>query len=357
MGRKKNLDLKLVDRYLATANPIFDCIPIKATFTFSELGKTEMEELAEFANVEDGRIERWLLVPDCMPLGALGLAVQRAFGLTPYAFSPSFLLTPEEQSGLFPTLDDALKAGGSIFDNPYDGEYSNDLFDVADESRIFVPSFSDSMVLQPHVSYKDAQKRINEEIGDLRKEGLTLEDGRHVDFKDAPGNPHILYEKTKDKEFDWSDELCKHIEIKDLLIKQGTTRPDFKKRFVGYRNTAAGGRKKGQPFCYKVQMVSFFDTDPAFTFDIERPRDVSELIDGDYLTLEDYMESIHFVSHCLSPDCILKKGYNLYGFNEDTYHSFIMLLHSPMRDSILSDAVRSGWNEPTMDLKKIFRNQ
>lgn len=355
MGKKNNLDFKLVEKYCTTANPIFDIIPIKATFTFSQLSEPDIEDLEEFANVEDGRIERWLLIPDCMPLGTLGFAVQRAFGLTPYAFTPSFLLPQNEQSLIFPSLDDALRACGSIFDNPFDEEYFNDLVCSAGESGIFVPNFSQSMMLQPHISYEEAQKRVNDEVSDLRKNGIVLDDGRHSEIFLLAGSPDYLFEKTKDKEFDWSDELCKHIEIKDLLIPEGRPRPDFKKRFVGQRNTATGGRKKGQPFCYSVSMASFFEDEVAFVFTIERPKNIESLIDEGYLSLEEYLDSLHFVSHYLMPDCICKKGYDLFGFNEEAYHSFIMLLHSPVRESVLAEAVKGGWREPTMDLKKIFR--
>lgn len=355
MGKKNNLDFRLVEKYCTTANPIFDVIPIKATFTFSLLSDADIKDLEEFANVEDGKIERWLLIPDCMTLGTLGFAIQRAFGLTPYAFSPAFLLSQSEQSLVFPSIDDALCACGSIFDNPFDEDYFNDLVSCAAESRIFVPNFSQSMMLQPHISYEEAQKKVEDEVVELRKRGIDTEDGAHKEFSSLPGSPNCLYEKTKDKEFDWSDELCKHIEIKDLLIQQGRPRPDFGKRFQGQRNTAVNGRKKGQPFCYNVCMASFFEDEVAFTFTLERPKSIEPLIDEGYLSLEDYLESLHYVSRNLMPDCICKKGYDLFGFNEEAYHSFIMLLHSPLRESVQTEAAKGGWREPTMDLKKIFR--
>lgn len=351
---KSNPDLDLIDRYCLNMNPLFNVVPIKATFRFSQLDSNELGDLEEFANVENGRIERWLLVPDCISLGVLGFTVQRAFGLTPFAFSPSFLLPPDEQKALFPTLEDALLACGSIFDNPFDYDYFEELQMLALADREFVPKMTSSMLSLPTISYEKARKKVREEVKDIRKNGLEI-DGKIVPFEKLGGSPSILAEKTKHLDFDWSDELCKFIEVKDALIPEGSPRPRFSKRFTGQRMTSLTGKRKGYPFAHKLLLCTFFEDEASFVFEVERPKDISELFNDDFVTLESYLDSINFVSREMRADCICKKGYDLFCFDEMSYYQFIMLLHSPMRDTIIKEAQDSGWSEPNMELKRIFR--
>lgn len=353
--KSRNLDLKLIDRYFLTANPIYDVTPLKVSYTFSSLGESEMEDLKEFANVEDGKIERWLLVPDCISLGTLGYVVQRAFGLSPFAFTPSPLLCEEEQQLLFPTLKSQLEACGSIFDDPFDIDYYSTLIDAAASSPNDVPHPQVAMMMEPGISYEDAQKSVWEEVGDIARKGFVF-GGRKMSLLDDL-NLASLNGVTKNEDYDWSDELCKHIELKDALLREDARRPDFQKRFKGQRYTLTSGRRKGNPFCYKLLIESFFEDDPAFLFEVVRPSSVKSLLDDGYITLESYMESVQFVSRNFVPDCICKKGYNLFGDSEEAYHAFIMLLHSPFNDGVIYEARKGGWTEPTMDLKKIFRGK
>lgn len=352
-AKSRNLDLKLIDKYFLTANPIYDVIPLKVSYTFSQLGEGEMEDLEEFANVEEGKIERWLLVPDCISLGTLGYVVQRAFGLSPFAFTPSPLLKEEEQELLFPTLKSQLDACGSIFDNPFDLDYYSKLVDAACSSRIDVPHPQIAMMLESSFSYEEAQKNVWDEVGEKAQKGFVI-DGKKYTLSDRV-NLSSLNGVTKNKEYDWSDELCKHLELKDTLLREDARRPDLEKRFKGQRSTLTEGRKKGSPFTYELLIDSFFEDEPAFLFEVVRPSSVRSLIDDGYITLESYMESIQYVSKNFVPDCICKKGYDLFGDSEEAYHAFIMLLHSPFNEPVIYEARRGGWKEPTMDLKKIFR--
>ena len=355
MGKKKNnLDLALIDKYCLSSSPLYDVVPLKVTYTFTELDENELKDLEEFANIEGGKIERWLLVPDCISLGVLGFVIQRAFGLTPYAFNSSFLMDEEEQAKLFPTLEKALLYCGSVFDNPMETEYLDDLYDLAAIDKNFVPSIPMAMMIPPAVTYEKAQETVKKETEKIRKKGVEI-DGTVYRLDGVGGALSALYEKTPTKDFDWCDELIKTLELKDVLIPQGKKRPDFSKRFNGQRSTTQKGRKKGQPFCYRLYMHSFFENDPAFVFEVERPSSIEPLVEEGYVTLEDYLDSIRFVSREIKADCIYKKGYNLFSYDEDSYYNFIMMLHSPMRDTVESDAVAAGWEEPNLDLKKIFR--
>ena len=233
-------------------------------------------------------------------------------------------------------------------------EYLDELYDLAAVDRYFIPSIPLSMMIPPAVTYEKAQEEVRKETEEIREKGVEL-DGKVYTLDSIAGNPSLLYDKTPNKEFDWCDELIKTLEIKDVLIAADRKRPDFSKRFNGQRSTTQKGRKKGQPFCYKLYMHSFFENDPAFIFEVERPSSISELVEDGYVTLEDYLDSIRFVSREIKADCICKKGYNLFSYDEDSYYSFIMMLHSPMRETVESDARSAGWEEPNLDLKKIFR--
>ncbi len=353
-NESQSLSLDLIDKYCLKNNPLFNVVPIKATYHFKDLDSNELKDLEEFANIENGTIERWLLVPDCMSLGVLGFTIQRAFGLTPFAFTPSFLLPPEEQKVLFPTLEDALQASGSIFDNPFDYDYFEELQMLASVDKDFVPSVTSSMLSLPSISYETARKKVREEVKDVRKNGLEI-DGKKVPFAELEGSPSILYEKTKDKDFDWCDELCKFIEVKDVLIPEGSPRPRFSKRFTGQRLTSLTGKRRGYPFAHKLYLCTFFEDEDSFVFEVERPKDISSLFNDGFVSLESYLDSISFVTREMRADCICKKGYDLFCFDEMSYYQFIMLLHSPMRDTIIKEAQDSGWSEPNMELKRIFR--
>lgn len=357
MGNKKkklDLDLALIDKYCTSSNPVYDIIPLKLSFDFMSLDEHEKEDLREYANIENGHIERWILVPDTVSLGALSYIICRAFGLPGYVFSTAFTMDEEEQREVFPTMEDALAACGSVFDNPIETDYILNLQDIAEQNYDYFPSIPMTMMLSPTITYKEAQEKVMKETEKVRKSGVEI-NGKKMKLSELPGLPSLLYEKTGDKEFDWCDELCRFLEIKDVLIAEGKPRPDFKKRFKGQRCTAQNGRKKGAPFCYSIYMDIFFDDDFAFEIKVERPKNVMPLIKEGYIDLEDYLESIRYVSRAIRPDCIYKSGYDLFCYSEASYYAFIMMMHGAMRSDLIQEAVRSGWNEPSMDLKKVFR--
>lgn len=357
MGNKKrklDLDLSLIDKYCTSSNPVFNVIPLRLTYDFCDLDEHQKKELEEYANIEDGHVERWILVPDTVSLGTLAYIAMRAFGLPPVAFSTAFTLDEDEQRLLFPTMNDALEACGSVFDNPMESEYVCSLRDIVEDSRDYIPSIPLSMLLSPGVTYRSAQETIEKETEEAKKNGVEI-NGKKMTLDELPGLPSLLYGRTKNSDFDWCDELSPFQEIRDVLIPEGKPRPDLKKRFRSQRSTAQNGRKKGCPFCYTVFLNVFFEDSLSFDIKIDRPKNVMPLIEDGYIDLEDYLDSIRFVTHDMRPDCIFKSGYNLFAYSAESYYSFIMMLHGPMKDEILPEAEKTGWSEPTMDLKKVFR--
>ena len=73
MAKAPNIDIPLskLDKTLLDASPFFKIVPLKVRMTFNELTEEALEDLKEYANVEDGTVERWILVPDRTPLGVL----------------------------------------------------------------------------------------------------------------------------------------------------------------------------------------------------------------------------------------------------------------------------------------------
>ena len=56
-----------------------------------------------------------------------------------------------------------------------------------------------------------------------------------------------------------------------------------------------------------------------------------------------------------APDCIYKKGYDLFGPDQIFYYQFIMAIHGDRREEMLDQAKKVGWREPYIDIKKVLR--
>ena len=61
MAKAPNIDIPLskLDKTLLDASPFFKIVPLKVRMTFNELTEEALEDLKEYANVEDGTVERW----------------------------------------------------------------------------------------------------------------------------------------------------------------------------------------------------------------------------------------------------------------------------------------------------------
>ena len=93
----------------------------------------------------------------------------------------------------------------------------------------------------------------------------------------------------------------------------------------------------------------------AYTFEISIPENVYSIINEGFLSVEDYVESIKYVLRNCTPDCIYKKGYDLFGPDQLFYHDFIMAIHSVDAESYMQEAKNCGWKEPYVDLKWVLR--
>ena len=58
----------------------------------------------------------------------------------------------------------------------------------------------------------------------------------------------------------------------------------------------------------------------GFTFEITMEDNVYSLIKEGYLTLDEYLDSLRYVLKESAPDCIYKKGYDLFGPDQIFYY-------------------------------------
>ena len=111
-----------------------------------------------------------------------------------------------------------------------------------------------------------------------------------------------------------------------------------------------------KPFTDKLLMMQYTEEGfEGFTFEITMEDNVYPLIKEGYLTVDEYLDSLKYVLKESSPDCICKKGYDLFGPDQVFYYEFIMAIHGEDREEVLDHAKQAGWREPYIDIKKILR--
>ncbi len=349
-----NITLKEFDKYVLSASAIFSVMPLRVRAILSGLTEDEKKDLENYANIEDGVIERWLLVPDIMPLGILRYVIERSFGLIPHVLDPYFFLPTDDSYELFPTLDKMLGYFGSLF-SLADYDYEDKLKEVAFCSPNFIPSILESSFIRHKQDYGEMQRIIADEIADLRKNGVEV-DGKIVKFENLVGEMSLLSGKTKTKDFDWSNALDPENELRDILAPENKKIPPIEKRHKNFRSTIKEGRRgKSMPITKQLLFEEYNEGELAFEFEITAPKDISELLDEGYITSGDYLESVNYVLKTMKADCIYKKGYDLFGSDVNNYHDFILELHNEHREVTLQIANMMGWREPFLDLKKVLR--
>ena len=60
MAKAPNIDVPLnkLDKAFLDASPVFKIVPLKVRMTFNELTEEALEDLKEYANVEDGTVKK-----------------------------------------------------------------------------------------------------------------------------------------------------------------------------------------------------------------------------------------------------------------------------------------------------------
>ncbi|MBQ0070272.1 MAG: hypothetical protein KBS81_00195, partial [Spirochaetales bacterium] len=255
------IQLKKLEDILLKSSPIAEIIPLKVKVSFSSLPENEVKDLEEFANAEGGSIERWLLVPDSIPLGSLSYVIEKAFGLLPDPASNVFTLGDEDWNRLVPDMGTFLSLCGRLFDNPMDASYLSSMAEMSIGSKLWMAPLLLALMVPPVLSYEESQKEIKKQFALLEKDGVTI-DGVYYALSDAPVDLDYYYDKVADPEdFGLTDGLCPDLELREVLQEEG-------KRTYGLRDVrkkkkglGAYGRKNAKPLTHVLHMLKFDEED------------------------------------------------------------------------------------------------
>lgn len=358
-GFKVEFDIEKFEEYILKMNQYFDIIPLKITFSFSSFSPLALEKLKELANVEDGIIERWILVPDSCSLGILKYIIQRAFGLNPNIFYSYFTLPTNEINRSFSSLSEILEYCGSIFANPEDVGYEMMLEEESLDDKNMIPPLSSSMYSTP-LEWEKSQEIIKEELSSILQTGLLYE-GKKVKVEELPPVLSLLQGKTKTEDFEWTENLCENLEIRDVLLSPRQKYTDIKNRPKEIRQSYIKRYKRAIPFTREIYLECETQNEAGFEFKVERLDNIYSLFEDDLLTVEEYFESCQYVTRTERADCIYKKGYDLFGISPEYY--YLILLRWHQQSGIVLEDNRTiyqhlkdlGWREPYVDLKKVLR--
>ena len=346
------LKLSQLDKFLRNCDPFFRIIPLRVTMSFSKLSADKLRFLEEYADVREGQVERWLLVPSSMPLAVLGYTISRAFGIIPAGpVLSGFRLPPEVQERFAPTIGEALPLMGAVFDFIPDVEAEEELFQRALNSRNFVPPPPYNYEWLTYTTY---QQEVRKYLLENDKEFLL--DGKPADIRSLPFNDESCAAIAQYLELPvLSCQLLPFLPVPYVLQQPGLklySRDEA--AHVLEKETMSPTGRGAKPFTYEIRFISCIDED-SFVFSVTRPKDVRELLADGYLELDDYIASCRYVACNCLPDCICKKGYDLFGPGEEIYAEFMLRLHSQDSAAVRQIASELGWREPYIDLKKVLR--
>ena len=355
MAKAPNIDIPLskLDKTLLDASPFFKIVPLKVRMTFNELTEEALEDLKEYANVEDGTVERWLLVPDRTPLGVLSSVISRAFGLIPLFFGSFFSIEDDDWERICPNLETYLNHCGDIFETPPDSSYCICMEDLGFGSRNMIPPLIPSLMMPCERSYEESQSSVWGKLGKAKKDGISV-DGKNLPLSKCPPDLDLLSPFEKGDEYVFSDNLSPDLQIKDVLTTKGRKKYSLDERPKGKRRNMT--RWAVKPFVDKLLMSQYTEEGfEGFLFEITMEDNVYPLMKEGYLTVDEYLDSLKYVIKNSSPDCIYKKGYDLFGPDQVFYYQFIMAIHGEDAEEVLDHAKMAGWREPYIDVKKILR--
>ena len=352
------LPFEKLDYALRHCNPLSrGILPLRLRVQVEDLTKVEKRNLREFANIEDGIIERYILVPANITVGALEFAIDKSFGLVPGFYDALTLFDESDMARLFPTFGDVFDNIGVIFDDPY----TNDLFDrylmaVEENGLISGPFYPTRLNLD-----KSSQKRIREVLKE-KIEGVTNYQGKEINLLSIPYSMDNFFTyiiDAIDKEEDsFAIALSPDLVVKGLLAEK-SDRLSTLKAYNKYLKCYLGEGKPAdlKPIARKLLSYRYNqDGSYAFTFEVDIPDSLDFIIEDGYMETEEYIESAIYVNNSFLPDCIYKSGYDLYGRDSSDYYNFIMSLHSGLPPFFLDILKATGWREPNLDYKKILRD-
>ena len=349
-----NIRLSQLDKVLLDSSPFFRIDVLRVVMAFRTLDHDTLSSLAEYADAQGGRIERWLMVPSSMPLSVLAYVIDRAFGLVPSPDTSSFLLPEDRFRAYAPDMASFLKRSGRLFFNPIQDDY---LDAVASESALRRTFIMDPPYDLPHLSYEACQEILEGYISHFPSEGIMI-GGRRCAMDDIEPTEEALLAVTHAVGEPFVRDISPYIPFPYILGREGASLASASEADKALSRKSFDIRSRGaRPLTHELiyEHLSYEQPDDGFRFSITRPKDVRSIIEDGYLDLEAYIDSARYVSSTLMPDCIAKIGYDLFGETEHEYASFIMRLHSPDAQAYRAYAEEAGWREPYIDKRKVLR--
>lgn len=347
------LPFSYLDKHLRGMNPIVGIVPVRIRADLTALTKTEKKNLRTFANIEDGISERILLVPDNITVGALEAAIDRSFGLIADMFDSKSVFSQADMDRIFPSLYSLIEYAGLILDDPFDSS----LFDIYTEMQ-----HSDAlMMIQGPIYPSDSKRygRLNSELKVYYKKGIdegVMYNGRLTPFRDIPATDQNV-EAYLDKDDDvFIVSLALDLHLFEFLAAKGSRIYDAEafRRYI--KKSEKGVDAVPKPLVHSFDSIRYNDRgEQAFIFHVDMPKDISSIIKDEFISVEDYIESVDYVSNTFYPDCIYKSGYDLFGQSASEYYEFIMSLHSGVPPFYHDLMKAAGWREPFLDLKRVLR--
>ena len=349
-----NIRLSQLDKVLLDSNPFFRIEVLRVVMTFRTLDDDTLSSLAEYADADGGRIERWIMVPSTMPLSVLGYVIDRAFGLIPSPDTSSFLL-PDDRFRVYASdLGSFLMRSGRLFFNPLQDDYTEMVAAECSLSRTFIMAPPYEI---PHLSYEACQEMIEGYMKHCPSDGIML-DGKRYTVADLPLSNESLKALTHAVGEPFVRDIAPYIPFPYILGREGVSLASPAEADKSLSRKTFDGRGRGaKPLTHELlyEHLSYDEPEDGFLFSITRPKDIRGILEDGYADLESYIDSTRYVSATLMPDCIAKIGYDLFGETEEEYASFIMRLHGPEAQMYRSLAEEAGWREPYIDKRKVLR--
>lgn len=348
------LPFEKLDAALRNGSPISNGVmPLRIRVSLDNLTKSEKRNLKEYANIENGIVERYLLVPGNITVGALEFAIDKCFGLWPDQYGAITLLDGDGMARHFPTLGSILDNWDLLFAHPFDDK-------LLDQYLLSSEAIETLMLIEgpfyPKRTEVDSsiQPTLKEKFRKEIEEGIE-HDGKVISLRDIPADLNT-FEAYLNKDGQCSLTISPDVEVRELIAPKGT-KLNTLDSFNSYLKKAIAGQDVTiKPIARALESIRYNDEgNEAFSFCVDIPSSIEFIIEEGHLSIEEYLDSVNYVINTFLPDCIYKSGYDLYGKNVEDYYEFIMSLHSGL-PQFFHDIVRAtGWREPLLDYKRIMR--
>ena len=348
------LPFSFLDEKVRNMNGLTEIVPLRVRADLTALSKTEKKNLKEFANIENGISERILLVPDVITIGALEGVIDKSFGLISDMFNTMTVFAEKDMAKLFPSLYSLIEYAGLILEDPFNDEmaFTYRELQARNDFGIVPGPFYPS----PKSRYPELRDSLCKLYKKELKEGVMY-NGVMTSLKDIPATAENIEKYLDRKDMEFIVSLSLNLHLFEALAPKGAKTYNAEAFRKNAKKAEMQTTTNNKPLAHSFDSLRYNDSgELAFTFHVDMPKDISFIIEDGYLSIEDYIDSVEYVSNTFLPDCIYKSGYDLFGKDTKEYYDFIMSLHSGGIPLALHDLMAfAGWREPFLDVRKVLR--